>query len=181
MPRQTRRSAPAQQQKRQAHTMPVRQAPPPAAPQQHHAPPPQQHHAPVPQQQHAMTPAPAPSAPVAAAQPQQPGLFAQMATTAAGVAVGSAVGHSVANGVSSLFGGSSDDKPAEQPQQQAAPQYQQAPPQYMYQQPQQQNIASCDADSKALMKCLEANNNDVSACQWYLDALKSCQQMASQY
>ena len=35
-------------------------------------------------------PAPAAMAP-AAAQPKQPGLFAQMATTAAGVAVGSAV------------------------------------------------------------------------------------------
>ncbi|KAI9314573.1 hypothetical protein BX666DRAFT_1968091 [Dichotomocladium elegans] len=178
MPRQTRRSAPAQQT-RQAHTMPTRQAPPPAAPApapQHHAAPPAP--APVPQQ-HAMTPAPAASAPMVS-QPQQPGLFAQMATTAAGVAVGSAVGHTIANGVSSLFSGSSD-APAEQPQA-AAPQYQQ-PPQYMYQQQPQQpaGVSACDADAKAFTKCLESNNNDVSACQWYLDALKSCQQMASHY
>lgn len=67
-----RRAAPAPaQQTRKASTMPVRQAPPPAAPA--HAPPPQQ-----------MTPAaPAPSA-MAHPAPQQPGMFAQMATTAAG-------------------------------------------------------------------------------------------------
>ncbi|CAO3690385.1 unnamed protein product [Umbelopsis vinacea] len=87
MPRQTRRSAPARapapqtQQTRQAHTAPPRQQPA-----QQHAPPP----APAPQQ-HAMAPAaPAPSA-IAHPAPQQPGLFAQMASTAAGVAVGSVV------------------------------------------------------------------------------------------
>ena len=148
--------------------MPTRQAPPT----QQHAPPP-----PPPQQQHGMTPAPAPSTP-AVAQPQQPGLFAQMATTAAGVAVGSAVGHTLANGVSSIFSGS-DDKPAEQPQQQYQPQYQQPPQQQVYQQ--QPGAVACEADAKAFTKCLESSNNDITACQWYLDALKSCQQMASQY
>lgn len=38
-----------------------------------------------------VAPAPAPAQPSAVAAPRQPGLFAQMATTAAGVAVGSAV------------------------------------------------------------------------------------------
>lgn len=97
-----------------------------------------------------------------------------VATTAAGVAVGSAVGHSMANGVSSMFGGSDNQ---EQPQQ--VPQQEQA-----YQQPmvnQTQNGQSCEADAKAFTQCLEATNNDMSACKWYLDALKQCQQMAAQY
>ncbi|KAI8066295.1 uncharacterized protein B0P05DRAFT_589884 [Gilbertella persicaria] len=168
MPRQTRRSAPAQQT-RQAHTMPARQAPPPPAPK-----PVQQ--APAPQQ-HAMTPAPAAAPPaLAQAAPQQPGLFAQMATTAAGVAVGSAVGHTLANGVSSIFSGSSSEP--EQPQQPQQPQYQPQQYQQQYQAPQGN---ACEADAKAFTSCLEANNNDFGACQWYLEALKSCQQMASRY
>ncbi|CEG77075.1 Putative AaceriACL010Cp [Rhizopus microsporus] len=93
MPRQTRRSAPAQQT-RQAHTMPVRQAPPPAAPPASR-PAPAAPTAPVAQPQHSMTPAAAAPPSIAQAAPQQPGLFAQMATTAAGVAVGSAVGHTL--------------------------------------------------------------------------------------
>ncbi|CAO3651055.1 unnamed protein product [Mucor hiemalis] len=155
--RQTRR-APAQQQTRSAHTMPTRQAPPP-----------QQQHAPV---QHQAPPTPA----VAQQQPRQPGMFAQMASTAAGVAVGSAVGHTMANGVSSMFGGGGSSEPQQQPQEQ----YQQQP----YQQPMAaatQNGASCEADAKAFTQCLEATNNDMSACKWYFDALKQCQAMASQY
>lgn len=48
-------------------------------------------------------PAP-PPAPVQAAppQPQQPGLFGQMAATAGGVAVGSAIGHTVGHAVTGL-------------------------------------------------------------------------------
>ncbi|CAM0135185.1 hypothetical protein VKS41_000230 [Umbelopsis sp. WA50703] len=173
MPRQTRRSAPARapapqtQQTRQAHTapshqQPVRQQPPAPAP-----------------QQHAMAPAaPAPSA-IAHPAPQQPGLFAQMATTAAGVAVGSVVGNTLTAGVSSMFGGSSSSEQPQQPQQQQQQQYQ-APPQQAFQQ-QQPGAVSCEADAQAFTKCLEANNSDVTACQWYLDSLKSCQQMASNY
>ncbi|KAI8082636.1 uncharacterized protein B0P05DRAFT_537808 [Gilbertella persicaria] len=156
--RQTRRAGPTQQT-RSAHTMPSRQTPPP---QQHQ----QQQHAPVqhqpPQQQPAVV------------QGRQPGLFSQMASTAAGVAVGSAVGHTMANGVSAMFGGGSSE-----PQQQPQEQYQSS-----YQQPmaaQTQNGASCEADAKAFTQCLEATNNDMSACKWYFDALKQCQQMASQY
>lgn len=102
-----------------------------------------------------------------------------MATTAAGVAVGSAVGHSMANGVSSMFGGGSGSQTEPQQQQQA-----QQEPYPSYNQPmvaESQNGASCEANAKAFTQCLEATNNDMSACQYYLDALKQCQAMASQY
>ncbi|CEP11725.1 hypothetical protein [Parasitella parasitica] len=158
--RQTRRTGPSQQS-RSAHTMPARQTPPPQ----------QQQQTPVQRQA---------SPPPSIAQQRQPGLFAQMASTAAGVAVGSAVGHSMANGVSAMFGGSGGSSGENQPQEQPQQQYQQP-----YQQPlaaQNQNGgASCEADARAFTQCLEATNNDMSACKWYLDALKQCQQMASQY
>ncbi|KAI8384152.1 hypothetical protein BD560DRAFT_385120 [Blakeslea trispora] len=134
--------------------MPTRQAPPAQQ---------QQQHAPV---QHQAPPPPQPSV----VQGRQPGLFSQMASTAAGVAVGSAVGHSMANGVSAMFGGSSEPQPQE-------PQVQQQQPMVA----QTQNGASCEADARAFTQCLEATNNDMSACKWYFDALKQCQQMASQY
>ncbi|KAI7871325.1 hypothetical protein BDF14DRAFT_1765776 [Spinellus fusiger] len=144
--------------------MPTRQAPPPAQ-------------APRAAPQQAMAPAAAPPSALAQAAPQQPGLFAQMATTAAGVAVGSAVGHTMANGISSLFSGSSSE-PA--PQQQQQPMQQPMQQSYQTFQPSQSGVA-CEADAKAFTKCLETSNNDVSACQWYLDSLKQCQQMASNY
>lgn len=99
-------------------------------------------------------------------QPKQPGLFAQMASTAAGVAVGSTIGHTLGHGneylivgITSMFGGSS------QPQQQQPVQQQQ------YSQPQ----TVCEPDQKAFMKCLETHSNDITACQFYLDMLKQCQ------
>ncbi|KAI9193581.1 uncharacterized protein BJ171DRAFT_525123 [Polychytrium aggregatum] len=153
MPRQSRRSttpsrapAPPAQQSRPASTT---SHPPPSA--------------------HPPAPAPAPAAVAAPAPaPQQPGLFAQMATTAAGVAVGSAVGHTIGAGLTGLFSGSSSTP------QEVAP----APAA-----PQQQNFggASCDADQKAFMRCLDANSNDISACQFYLDQLKACQAAARTY
>ncbi|KAI8609280.1 hypothetical protein BC830DRAFT_1151399 [Chytriomyces sp. MP71] len=103
-------------------------------------------------------PAPVP----VAAQPQQPSLFANMASTAAGVAVGSAVGHTLGAGLTSWFGGGSSS----QPQQQAAP----AQPMQAQGQPFQGNV--CEADSKAFTACLEKSSNDISACQFYLDMLK---------
>ncbi|CAO3682081.1 hypothetical protein G6F70_000521 [Rhizopus microsporus] len=141
--RPARPSGPSHQQTRSAHT---------------HAPPPQQH-TPVQQQQRQ---------PSEAAQHRQPGLFGQMASTAAGVAVGSAVGHTMANGVSSMFGGG---RQSEEVQQQQA----------TYQASSENVKNSCEADAKAFTQCLDATNNDMSACKWYLDALKQCQQMASQY
>ncbi|KAI8336978.1 hypothetical protein BC941DRAFT_452620 [Chlamydoabsidia padenii] len=149
MPRrsnQTRRSAP-RQQTRQAHTVsqPPRNSHPPAP------------IANQPQQQN-----------------RQPGLFGQMASTAAGVAVGSTAGHAIG----SLFtGGRGEQEPTEQQQYMDQQQY------AGQQQNQQQEavVGNCEADAKAFAKCLEENTNDISACQWYLDQLKSCRQMAQRY
>lgn len=91
-----------------------------------------------------------------------------MASTAAGVAVGSAVGHTMANGVSSMFGGGRQPEEVQQQQE-------------TYQASSENVKNSCEADAKAFTQCLDATNNDMSACKWYLDALKQCQQMASQY
>uniref|UniRef100_A0A2K6EG57 Coiled-coil-helix-coiled-coil-helix domain containing 2 n=1 Tax=Propithecus coquereli TaxID=379532 RepID=A0A2K6EG57_PROCO len=47
-----------------------------------------------------------------AAAPWQPGLMAQMATTAAGVAVGSAVGHTLGHAISGGFSGGHNAEPS---------------------------------------------------------------------
>ena len=86
---------------------------------------------------------------------QQPSLFANMASTAAGVAVGSAVGHTIGHGISGLFGGRSAE-PVQQPLQ-------------------EQPVSVCEPDQSAFMKCLDTNAGDISACQFYLDMLKQCQ------
>jgi hypothetical protein len=101
-----------------------------------------------------------------------------VATVATGSAIGSVVGHTLSAGVSSMFGGSGS---SEQSQQQPQQQQYQAPPQQVYQQEQLPGAVSCEADAQAFTKCLQTSNNDVTACQWYLDSLKACQQMASNY
>jgi len=42
-------------------------------------------------------------------------------------------------------------------------------------------MGSCDADAKAFTSCMDSYKGDMTACSWYLEQLKSCQQMASQY
>ncbi|XP_013389894.1 coiled-coil-helix-coiled-coil-helix domain-containing protein 10, mitochondrial-like [Lingula anatina] len=104
-------------------------------------------------------PAPRPAAPPAPQQPKQPGLFAQMATTAAGVAVGSAVGHTIGAAMTGGMGGGA----AEQ-QQPAAPQ--------QYGQPEQQQNA-CGYELQRFLDCSN-QYSDVSLCSGFLEALKSC-------
>ncbi|KAJ1731332.1 hypothetical protein LPJ61_002585 [Coemansia biformis] len=99
-------------------------------------------------------------------------MFAQMATTAAGVAVGSAVGHTMANAVSGLFGGSSE-APAQQ-QQQQAPLQQQAAMDYG-----QPLAGSCDLVAKDFTRCLEATGNDMQTCNHYFKMLQACQSGSS--
>lgn len=108
----------------------------------------------------------------AAAQPKQPGLFAQMASTAAGVAVGSAVGHTIGAGLTGMFSGS-DSAPAEQQQQQLATANT------------QQNLGeqtkACDVDARNFTRCLDDNNGNFQICDYYLQQLKACQEAARQY
>lgn len=125
-----------------------------------------------PQQQHYNHPPPAAAPPVQAA-PQQPGMFAQMASTAAGVAVGSTIGHTLGAGITGMFGGGSS-APAEAA---PAPVAAAAPAQVQ----QQQATGACEADARAFTKCLDENNGNMQICDWYLQALKACQQAASSY
>uniref|UniRef100_A0A224YCB6 Coiled-coil-helix-coiled-coil-helix domain-containing protein 2 n=1 Tax=Rhipicephalus zambeziensis TaxID=60191 RepID=A0A224YCB6_9ACAR len=109
---------------------------------------------PVPTQAH-------PPAPMMS-QPQQPGMFAQMATTAAGVAVGSAVGHTIGHALTGSFGGGS----AEAAPAAAAPA---APPM----QPQQQLSAPCQYELKQFLECAQ-NQHDISLCEGFNQVLKEC-------
>jgi hypothetical protein len=95
---------------------------------------------------------------------KQPGMFAQMATTAAGVAVGSTVGHVIG---AAITGGGSHSAPAP-----AAPQEQQYQPQQQQQQQQyQQN--PCWQQMQQFMEC-STNQSDISLCQGFNDAFKDC-------
>lgn len=139
-----RRSAPAPRQTRSAHTA--------AAPQQHTAPPPSY-------------------AQPQAQQQRSPGLFGQMASTAAGVAVGSTIGHTLGAGITGLFGGSS--APAEPVQQQPVAQQQSS---YNNNQ-----SVQCDVDARNFTRCLEDNGGNMTACDFYLQQLKNCQEASRQY
>ncbi|MBN3275835.1 CHCH2 protein, partial [Polyodon spathula] len=96
-------------------------------------------------------------------QPQQPGLMAQMATTAAGVAVGSAVGHVVGSALTGAFSGDSSSepaKPASMPQQPARqPAYQQQGP--------------CHFEVKQFLDCA-TNQDDLHLCEGFSEVLKQC-------
>merc|ERR1711962_825745 len=92
-------------------------------------------------------------------QPQGPGLMAQMATTAAGVAVGSTVGHVAGVAITGMFSGDSkSDQPAAAQQPQQQPQ-------------QQQN--TCDYEMKQFLDCAQ-NQSDITLCSGFNEALKQC-------
>ncbi|VVT52052.1 uncharacterized protein SAPINGB_P003301 [Magnusiomyces paraingens] len=141
----------------------TRQASTVAAPRTVAAPPPPPTHA----------PSAHPPQPTAVAAPQQPGLFAQMATTAAGVAVGSAVGHTIGAGLTGLFSGSSSSSPAEVQQAPVAA----AAPATTSQEPASR---ACEVDARNFTRCLDENNGNMQICDWYLQQLKACQQAAGQ-
>ena len=104
----------------------------------------------------------APPPPAAVQQQRQPGLFSQMASTAAGVAIGSAAGHTIANGLSGIFGGGSSAPATYEAQPEAAQPLQKAAP------------SECEFDARGLTECLDNNGGDMRVCQWYVDQLKSC-------
>jgi len=119
-----------------------------------------QHAAPVP-----AAPAPAAIAP----QPRQPGMFAQMATTAAGVAVGSAVGHTLGAAMTGGMGGHRDNE--SNAVQEQAP----APVQTYYNQPQSSSLegGACQMQLKQFLECTQ-NQTDISLCQGFNEALREC-------
>ncbi|PSN70329.1 hypothetical protein BS50DRAFT_571592 [Corynespora cassiicola Philippines] len=161
MPRQRGGAAPAPRRPTAAP------APRPAAP----APAPARHSstAAAPPQQHAPPPA-APAAPAPQAS-QGPGLFGQMASTAAGVAVGSSIGHAIGG----FFSGGGSSAPAESSPQNTdfAQQHQQVAT--------QSSSGACQAQIGDFRKCMDDNQGSLNICGWYLDQLKACQAAASQY
>merc|ERR1711963_482416 len=99
---------------------------------------------------------------------QGPGLMAQMATTAGGVAIGSVVGHGI---TSMLSGGGSSNEPQQVQQQPPQQQYQQQP---MYQQPQQQQQdGPCAWEVKQFIQCAQ-NQSDLTLCDGFNEALRQC-------
>ncbi|KAF4772772.1 CHCH domain-containing protein [Colletotrichum scovillei] len=124
----------------------------------------------APPQQHAAPPAAAPAAPAAAAPSQGPGLFGQMASTAAGVAIGSSIGHAIGG----MFGGGSS-APAE-----AAPQNN-SPVASGESSTTQQWGNNCAGATQQFTKCMDEHGGNMQICNWYLEQLKACQAAASQY
>nr|WOL43024.1 glutathione S transferase theta 3 [Osteobrama belangeri] len=99
----------------------------------------------------------------ATAQPKQPGLMAQMATTAAGVAVGSAVGHVMGSAITGAFSGGSSSSEAPKP----APTYQEPsrlPP---------SQSGPCLFEVRQFLDCA-TTQADLSLCEGFNEALKQC-------
>ncbi|KAK2847187.1 hypothetical protein Q5P01_010186 [Channa striata] len=119
-------------------------------------------HAPVPMQ----APPSAVGAPATA--PRQPGMFAQMATTAAGVAVGSAVGHTIGHAMTGGFSGGHSE-PARPDVTYQEP-YQTQP---MYQQGAPQQQQACSYELKQFIECAQ-NQSDLKLCEGFSEVLKQC-------
>ncbi|KAL8675248.1 MAG: hypothetical protein Q9168_000368 [Polycauliona sp. 1 TL-2023] len=116
-----------------------------------------------------------PGAPTAGQQQQGSGLFGQMASTAAGVAVGSSIGHAIGG----FFGGGSSSSEAAETQQAENGMAAQAN-ENGYQN-NNWGARSCETDAKSFTKCLDDNGGNMQICSWYLDQLKACQSAASNY
>ncbi|EJS42427.1 YMR002W [Saccharomyces arboricola H-6] len=113
--------------------------------------------------------------PAAGAQTKQPGMFAQMASTAAGVAVGSTIGHTLGAGITGMFSGSgSESAPVEQQQQNMSNVSGQT-------QMDQQMGRTCELDARNFTRCLDENDGNFQICDYYLQQLKACQEAARQY
>lgn len=138
--------------RRSAPASPARKAPP-AAPAKKPAPAPVQ-----------ATPAPAPAPVQSGGGGMMGGL---LGTVAEGMAfgTGSAIARHAVNSVVDSFG--SDNKEAPAPVQAATPA------------PIPATAPLCVADQKAFMECLNTRANDISACQFYLDALNQCKQQSA--
>jgi len=114
-------------------------------------------------------PVPAPHAAPMMSQPKQPGMFAQMATTAAGVAVGSAVGHTIGAAMTGGMGGGSHE--VAQPQQAPAPLPATAP--VPMQQRYDPGNNPCQYQLQQFLECTQTHP-DISLCTGFNEALKEC-------
>ncbi|KKY17649.1 putative chch domain-containing protein [Phaeomoniella chlamydospora] len=116
---------------------------------------------------------------------QGPGLFGQMASTAAGVAVGSSIGHAVGSMFTGWGGSSSEPAAQQQQQQQSVDAYAKPMDANLYGNATQSNYATengpCAADIKSFNTCMTEHQGNMSICGWYLDQLKACTQAARQY
>mmetsp|Transcript_17026 Transcript_17026/g.35356 ORF Transcript_17026/g.35356 Transcript_17026/m.35356 type:complete len:232 (+) Transcript_17026:2167-2862(+) len=97
------------------------------------------------------------------------GFMANVASTAAGVVAGRAIDRA-------FFGGGSSSAPAEP----ATPAPQQPLPSTDAGYNATPAQGSCGFELAEFQKCLGANNNDGSLCQWNYDQLLNCQKMASE-
>ncbi|KAL9120410.1 MAG: hypothetical protein Q9187_003033 [Circinaria calcarea] len=155
MPRQRGRSAAP------ARSAPSRPTPAPARP-----------NVTPPQQGPSRTATTAAHPPATSQQPHPPaqasggsGLFGQMASTAAGVAVGSSIGHALGG----FFGGGSSSAAADGQQSDTTLASQAAEGNY-----QTNGLSrSCEPDAKAFTRCLDENKGEyqMSVCGWYLEQL----------
>lgn len=110
---------------------------------------------------------PAAPPPAAVGQPaasQGPGLMAQMAATAGGVAIGSAVGHTIGHALTG-GGGSAAAQEAVAPVQQES----------SYGQQQQRPIGGgmCEQEFQQFIRCTQ-EQSDISLCSGYNELLKEC-------
>uniref|UniRef100_A0A3Q2W1T8 Coiled-coil-helix-coiled-coil-helix domain containing 2 n=1 Tax=Haplochromis burtoni TaxID=8153 RepID=A0A3Q2W1T8_HAPBU len=121
-------------------------APPSPPPMARAAPPPS--YAPAPMQ------APPSAVGTPAAAPRQPGMFAQMASTAAGVAVGSAVGHTIGHAMTGGFSGGHSEP--------ARPDY--AGP---------LQRGACSYELRQFVECAQ-NQSDLKLCEGFSEVLKQC-------
>ncbi|XP_065327979.1 coiled-coil-helix-coiled-coil-helix domain-containing protein 2-like [Pelmatolapia mariae] len=127
-----------------------------------------------------------------AAAPRQPGMFVQMASTAAGVAVGSAVGHTITQAMTGGFSGGHSEparpdvtyrsskiwnrffstiflrvrSPLLVEPYQAQPVYQQGAPQ-------QQQQQACSYELRQFVACAQ-KESDLKLCEGFNEALKKC-------
>ncbi|XP_052212969.1 coiled-coil-helix-coiled-coil-helix domain-containing protein 2-like [Dreissena polymorpha] len=130
--------------------MPRRRSSPAPSPSRAPAPPPRQ-----------TAPAPAPQHyPPAQVQPKQPGLLANMAATAGGVAAGSVIGHGISH---AIWGGSGSSQ-----QQAPAPVQQYQPPAQQQQQP-----SACQYELDQFLNCSK-QQSDLQLCYGFNEALKEC-------
>lgn len=127
--------------------------------------------APAPQARPAPPPAPVQAPPTAVAAPAAPspggGMLANIATTAAGVAIGSAAGHAITG----MFSGSGS---SDAPQTQAAAPVGQQQPQSLYAAEQPSNpTGPCAWEIKQFLQCAQ-QQSDLSLCEGFNEALRQC-------